>query len=159
MKTKPTTSSVDAFVDSVPDEARRRDCRTLLELMREITGSEPAMWGSSMVGFGRYHYRYDSGREGDWFLTGFSPRKSALTVYVMAGFDRYEEIMRRLGKHKTGKSCLYLVSLADVDLDALRELVEESVRHVRHVYPATGGRLQALPRTSIFGCSLLFSRA
>jgi len=88
------------------------------------------MWGDSIVGFGSYHYCYDSGREGDWFLTGFSPRKQALTLYIMSGFKRYETLMRKLGKHKTGKSCLYIKTLADIDLKVLKELIEESVKHV-----------------------------
>jgi len=102
--------------------------------MREVTGCEPKMWGPSIVGFGRYHYKYESGREGDWPLTGFSPRKQALTVYIMAGFRRYEELLDRLGKHKTGKSCLYLKRLEDVDLEVLRELVHESVEQVAERY-------------------------
>ena len=129
-KTQPTDASVDGFLASIDDETRRRDCEALRDLMREVTGEEPKMWGLSMVGFGTYHYRYATGREGDWPLTGFSPRKRDLTVYVMAGFDRYEELMARLGKHSTGKSCLYLKRLDDVDLDVLRELVARSAEHV-----------------------------
>lgn len=135
LKTQQTDESVEAFLEGIADPERRGDCRALVGMMRDATGSEPAMWGASMVGFGRYHYRYESGREGDWFLTGFASRKSALTVYVMAGFERYDSIMERLGKYKTGKSCLYLKRLADVDRDALRELIEESVQHVRRRYP------------------------
>jgi hypothetical protein len=93
------------------------------------------MWGPSMVGFGKYRYRYESGREGEWFLTGFSPRKGALTLYLMAGFDGYEDLMARLGKYKTGKSCLYVKRLADLDLAVLRELITESVEHMRRAYP------------------------
>jgi len=130
LKTKPNDASVEEYLDGVEDEDKRRDCRTLLDLMRDVTGEEPVMWGPSIVGFGRYRYRYDSGREGDWFLTGFSPRKRDLTVYLMAGADRFEDLMARLGKHKTGKSCLYLKRLAEVDLDVLRELVARSSEHV-----------------------------
>ncbi|HUF27193.1 MAG TPA: DUF1801 domain-containing protein [Gemmatimonadaceae bacterium] len=130
-RTKPTDESVDAFLSAVPDEERRADCRRVLDIMREITGKEPRLWGRGMIGFDSYHYRYGSGREGDWFITGFSPRKNDLTIYIMAGFDRYEELMGRLGKHRTGKSCLYLKRLADVDPELLKELIAESVRHMR----------------------------
>lgn len=106
------------------------DCAKLVEIMGRATGAEPRMWGPSIVGFGSYHYKYDSGREGDWFLTGFSPRKQALTLYIMAGFERYDDLMRRLGRHSTGKSCLYVRRLDDVDLDVLTELVQASVDHV-----------------------------
>lgn len=136
LKTTATASSVDAFLDSVSDPERRQDCDRVRELMREATGLEPRMWGDSIVGFGSYHYRYESGREGDWFLTGFSPRKNNLTVYIMAGFDRYDELLSRLGKYKTGRSCLYIKRLADVDESALSELIIASVRHMRAAYPA-----------------------
>jgi hypothetical protein len=134
LKTHPSDASVEAFLAAVADPARREDCRTLLELMSRATGEPARMWGASMVGFGSYHYRYASGREGDWFLAGFSPRKNDLTVYVMAGFERYPELMTRLGKHKTGKSCLYLRGLADVDLAVLEELVAASAAHVARAH-------------------------
>jgi hypothetical protein len=114
----------------VADEKKRRDCFTILELMQQVTGTEPEMWGSTIVGFGRYHYKYASGREGDWFLTGFSPRKQNLTLYIMAGFTEYEALLSKLGKHSTGKSCLYIKKIEDIDLEALRELVRQSVEHV-----------------------------
>ena len=136
LKTKPTAQSVEGFLATVPEE-RRADCATLLALLRRVTGEEPRMWGPSMVGFGSYHYRYESGREGDWFVAGFSPRKKELTVYVMAGFDGFEELLGRLGRHKVGKSCLYLRSLADVDLAVLEELVRRSVAEVAWRYPAS----------------------
>lgn len=129
LKTQPTDVSVGDFIAAIPDETRREDCRTVVEIMKNATHSDPKMWGPSIVGFGHYHYKYESGREGDWFLAGFSPRKSALTLYIMAGFDRYDGIMARLGKYKTGKSCLYVKKLSDIDLDVLRELVDESVKH------------------------------
>ncbi len=129
-KTQPTDADVDAFIDAVENDRKREDSRVLLDLMREVTGEEPVMWGSSMVGFGQYHYRYESGREGDWFLAGFAPRKSSLVVYIMSGFPRHEELMSKLGKHRTGSSCLYINKLDDVDLDVLRELVRRSVEHV-----------------------------
>jgi hypothetical protein len=129
LKTRPNEKSVEEFLAAV-DPGRQEDCRALVELMREVTGEEPVMWGPSIIGFGSYHYRYASGREGDWFLTGFSPRKRDLTLYIMAGFSKYEELLARLGKHKKGKSCLYVKKLADVDPAVLRELVERSVAHV-----------------------------
>lgn len=116
------------------DETRREECRALVELLREVTGEEPAMWVGGMIGFGSYHYRYDSGREGDWFLTGVAPRKQNLTLYIMAGFDRYDELMAKLGKHSTGKSCLYVKTLGDIDEDVLRTLVRSSVEHMRKQY-------------------------
>jgi hypothetical protein len=129
-KTTRTDASVDAFLEAIGDVRRREDCRTVIELMRRVTGDPPAMWGGSIIGFGSYHYRYASGREGDWPVTGLSPRKQALTLYIMAGFDRYEELMSRLGKFKTGKSCLYIKSLADIDMSVLEELVRASAEHV-----------------------------
>jgi hypothetical protein len=131
LKTKQTEASVSAFLDAVENEQRRADCRVVLDLMRAVTGEEPKLWGPSIVGFGSYHYKYASGREGDWFVTGFSPRKQDLTLYIMAGFDRYDELMAKLGKYKTGKSCLYLKRLSDVDLGVLRELVTASVEAMR----------------------------
>ncbi|MGD8495049.1 MAG: DUF1801 domain-containing protein [Gemmatimonadales bacterium] len=129
-KTQPTDASVTAFLDAVEDETRRSDARRVLELMRDVTGEEPRMWGPSIVGFGDYHYRYESGREGDWFLTGFAPRKANLVLYIMSGFPRHAELMERLGKHRTGKSCLYVNRFDDLDLDVLRELIRRSVEHV-----------------------------
>jgi hypothetical protein len=130
LKTRPNDQSVEAYLDNVTDEQRRQDSYAVLELMREVTGQEPTMWGDSIVGFGSYHYRYASGREGDWFLTGFSPRKQALTLYIMSGFGEYEELLDKLGKYTTGKSCLYVKRLEDVDLPTLRELVRRSAEHV-----------------------------
>ena len=134
LKTRPTALSVDAFVDAVDDEHKRADCRAVAELMADITGAEGVMWGSSIVGFGSYHYRYASGREGDFFEAGFSPRKRALTIYVMAGFAEYDDLLARLGKHRTGKSCLYVKRLADIDLDVLREMLIRSVAYIRAKY-------------------------
>lgn len=129
-KTKKTRQNVQEFIAGV-DEKRRADCQTLIDLMRDVTGDEPAMWGPSIVGFGSYHYKYASGREGDWPLTGFSPRKQNLTLYIMSGFDTYDALLGKLGKHSTGKSCLYVKKLEDVDMAMLRELVEQSVAHMR----------------------------
>ena len=130
LKTKRNKGNVIAFLNSVTDEKKRRDCFTVLELMKQVTGKEPAMWGDSIIGFGNYHYKYASGREGDWFVTGFSPRKQNLTLYIMAGFDKYEQLLGKLGKHSTGKSCLYIKKIEDVDLKVLKELVKQSVEHV-----------------------------
>ena len=135
LKTKPTGESVEAFLNSVLDEKKRKDSFTLLELMKKVTGAQPQMWGTSIVGFGRYHYKYASGREGEWFLAGFSPRKGNLTLYIMSGFDRYESLMGKLGKYKTGKSCLYIKQIKDVNLDTLSELVRRSVEHIAATNP------------------------
>ena len=135
LKTRPTASSVDAFIDAVDDENKRADCRVAARMMAEITGAEGVMWGASIVGFGDYHYRYASGREGDFFEAGFSPRKRALTIYVMAGFSEYEDLLGTLGKYTTGKSCLYVKRLSDVDLDVLREILTRSVAYIRAKYP------------------------
>jgi hypothetical protein len=136
LKTQPTDASVEAFIDTVEDEGRRQDCRTVLEIMTRVTGEAANMWGDSIVGLGSYRYRYASGREGDWFLVGFAPRKRDLTLYIMPGFDRYGELMEALGKHKTGRSCLYIKRLADIDLRVLEQLVEASVRYMRETYPS-----------------------
>ncbi len=131
LKTQPNDASVEAFLNAIPDERKRADAFAVLELMKQATGEEPVMWGDAIVGFGEYRYRYASGREGDWPLVAFSPRKQNLTLYIMSGFDGYDELMARLGKHKTGKSCLYINKLADVDLAVLEELVRRSAAHVR----------------------------
>src|SRR5262245_6761030 len=130
LKTQPTDQDVELFLDSIVDAQQRQDSRTIAEIMREITGVAPCMWGSSIVGFGSYHYRYASGREGDWPLTGFSPRKQNLTLYLSYGFDQHHELLERLGKYKVGKACLYLKRLDDVDLAALREIIRQSVEQV-----------------------------
>ena len=134
LKTKQTRQSVKKFVDGIKNETTRRDCRILLKLMRDITKAKPRMWGRDMVGFGSYHYKYASGREGDWFLTGFSPRKQNLTLYIMAGFDRSAALMKKLGKFKTAKSCLYVRSLDDIHLPTLKSLIRESVKTLRKTY-------------------------
>lgn len=135
MKTKRTDASVEEYLASIPDERKREDSRAIVAMMREVTGEEPAMWGDSIVGFGTYHYRYATGREGDWPLTGLAARKQAITVYIASGFDRYEELLARLGKHTTGVSCLYIKRLSDVDPATLRELVRLSVEHMRATNP------------------------
>jgi hypothetical protein len=130
LKTRPTDADVGAFLESVPDERRREDARTVCRLLQEVTGEKPVLWGTSIVGFGSVRLRYASGRELDWPVTGFSPRKTATTVYLMDGFEERSDLLARLGPHSTGRSCLYLKRLSDVDLAVLRELVAESVRHV-----------------------------
>jgi hypothetical protein len=127
LKTQKTSGSVTAFIATIEDQRQRRDAKKLVAMMREITGTKPAMWGSSIVGFGTYHYKYASGREGDWPLIGFSPRKQSLTVYCMSGFARQRGLLSKLGKHKTGVGCLYFKSLDDVDVATLRKLVAASV--------------------------------
>ena len=128
-KTRPTDADVDAFLEAVPDERRREEARAVCRLMQQVTGDQPVLWGTSIVGFGRVLLRYASGRELEWPATGFSPRKAALTVYLMDGFEEHTELLARLGPHSVGRSCLYLKRLRDVDLDVLAALVTESVRH------------------------------
>ena len=126
-KTQSTSADVDAFLSGIADAARQADCRELATLMQQVAGEAPVMWGASMVGFGRYRYQYESGRSGEWFLLGFSPRKTDLTLYLMSGFDDQSDLMANLGKYKIGKSCLYIKTLADIDLLALKPLLERSV--------------------------------
>jgi hypothetical protein len=130
LKTKKNKVSVEVFLNKIENEKRKKDSFAVLELLKKCTKSEPSMWGLSIVGFGNYHYKYASGREGDWFKVGFSPGKQNMTLYIMTGFSRHEEIMKRLGKHKIGKSCLYINKLEDVNLSVLEELVESSVNHL-----------------------------
>lgn len=134
LKTRAGDEDVDAFLAGIEDESRREDCRAVVSLMREVTGEEPRLWSGGMIGFGSYHYRYESGREGDWFLTGVSPRKQNLTLYILPGHERYPDLMERLGRCKTGKSCIYVKTLEDIDTAVLRELVARSVEHLRRTY-------------------------
>lgn len=131
LKTKKTAASVENFLNKIEDEARRDDCYAVLELMKSITKSEPAMWGSSIVGFGAYHYVYASGQEGDWPLAAFSPRKQNLTIYLMPGFEKYPELMKKLGKYKTAKACLYIKRLDDIDLVTLKKLIRNSIEDLK----------------------------
>jgi hypothetical protein len=133
LKTRQNDQDVHEFLEGVSNATRKKDCYEVLELMRAATGMEAKMWGDSIIGFGSYHYKYASGREGDWFLTGFSPRKQNLTLYIMPGFEEYEGLMKKLGKYKTGKSCLYLNKLEDVDLAVLKTLIEKSVKKMQEV--------------------------
>ena len=128
LKTIPTRASVDKFLRGIADEKRRADCYQILDIMKKATRAEPKMWGTSIVGFGDYHYVYKSGRQGDWFITGFSPRKQNLTLYVMGGFNQFEDLMKQLGKHSTGKGCLYINRLEDVDIKILKKLITQSVK-------------------------------
>lgn len=129
-KTRPNEQSVEEFLNSVEGETKRQDCFEILHMMEELTGCKPQMWGDTIVGFDSYTYQYASGRSGESMITGFSPRKQNITLYIMAGFDEYDAILERLGKYKTGKVCLYIKRLEDVNVDALRELVAASVRHM-----------------------------
>ena len=131
-KTKPTKESVTKFLNKIPDAARREDCFAIANIMEEITGEKPQMWGPSIIGFGSYHYKYASGHEGDWPLIAFSPRKQDLTLYLsMNGYDKYGALMDQLGKHKTGKSCLYIKRLSDIHLPTLKKLIKASVKEPR----------------------------
>lgn len=133
-KTKPTKASVTAFINGIEDKQRRSDVKKVAAMMREATGSRAKMWGANIVGFGQYHYKYATGREGDFMITGFSPRKQALTLYVIPGFEHFETLMSKLGKYKTGRSCLYIKHLSDVDEKVLKRLIVASVRHMRKKY-------------------------
>ncbi len=129
LKTKKNNASVKEFLDSIEDEAKRKDCKEIAKMMRKATGKNAKMWGDAIIGFDEYTYKYASGREGDWMRIGFSPRKQNITLYIMDGFRKYDELMEKLGKHKTGKSCLYVKKLDDVDKEILNELIEGSVKH------------------------------
>jgi hypothetical protein len=128
LKTVPTRASVDTFLRGITDERKRADCYLILKMMKKATHAEPKMWGTSTVGFGRYHFVDGSGRKGDWFITGFSPCKQNLTIYIMSGFDRFPELMKKLGRYSTGKGCLLINQLADVDTRVLGKLISQSVK-------------------------------
>jgi len=132
-KTQPTDNDVMAFLNTVEPEKKREDSLEILRLMEEATGEPPKMWGASIIGFGSYHYQYASGREGDWTLVGFSPRKQAITLYLSYGYASFDDLMSKLGKFKTGKACLYVKKIEDVDLDVLRELVKRSAEHMKEI--------------------------
>ena len=127
-KTQLTGKSVAQFLNSIEDDHRRKDCKAIAKIMKEATGYPAKMWGDAIIGFGQYHYKYASGREGDWFLAGFSPRKNNLALYIIAGLTKFEDLVAQLGKFKTGKSCLYINSLDDIDTEILKELVRRSVQ-------------------------------
>ena len=130
MKTAETDADPALFLSRVENRGRAEDAQAVMEIMARITGQPPRMWGDSIIGFGTYRYKYASGRQAEWFLTGFAPRKQNLTLYIMSGFENYEQLLGQLGKHKTGKSCLYINKLEDINLDVLREMVKESVNHM-----------------------------
>ncbi len=135
LKTRATTLSVTEFLSSVADENKRRDCRALLKLMKNCTGEKPVLWGNGVVGFGRYHYKSErSKQEGDWYMTGFSPRKTNLTIYIMPGFGKYKGMLAKLGKYKTAGACLYLNTMADIDEKVLAELVTAAFGDMKQKY-------------------------
>ena len=132
-KTRPTKANVEAYLATIGDETRRSDCKTLIRVMKKATGKAPRMWGS-IVGFGEYHYRGASGREGQWFLTGFASRKADLTMYILDGAKKYPKLLARIGKYRVGKGCLYVKKLADIDTTVLEQMVTASVRYMRSQY-------------------------
>ena len=134
LKTKKNRESVAGFLKTVENEQRRKDCKAVIDIMKEITGEKPVMWGGSIIGFGSYHYKYASGQEGDWPLTGVSPRKQALSVYIMSGFEEENPLMDKLGKYKTGKSCLYVKNLEDIHIPTLKKLIGKSVTRMKKTY-------------------------
>lgn len=135
LKTKRTGQNVASFLNAIEDKQVRADCKAISGMMKTATGNPARMWGSGIVGFGTYDYKYASGREGTWFLCGFAPRKRSLSLYIMAGFPRFEPLMKKLGKYKTGKACLYINQLDDIDRSVLQTLIEESVAYMRRKYP------------------------
>jgi hypothetical protein len=135
-KTRPTDESVVEFLGNIKDEAVRDDCHALIRLMKKITGAEPALWGGSIVGFGKYHYKYESGHEGFSCLTGFAPRKNNLSIYVMPGYSELTDLIKKLGKHKAGKGCLYVKRLSDIDMKVLEALIKQSVSYLKKKFPS-----------------------
>jgi hypothetical protein len=135
LKTKQTDASVAAYLDAIDDAKRRDDCRAIADIMRRVTKHEPKMWGASIVGFGSYHYKYESGHEGDACLVGFSSRKAEISLYLMAGRQARETLLAALGKHSAGKGCVYVKRLADIDVRVLEKLIRESVAEIRRRYP------------------------
>ncbi len=136
LKTRKNDQSVDLFLNNIQDERKREDSIKILKILEEITQEEAKMWGNSIIGFGEYHYKYKSGREGEWFIIGFSPRKLNLTLYIMSGFAHYENLLSELGKYTTGKSCLYIKKLSDINIDILKQIASESVKYIKEMYPS-----------------------
>lgn len=134
-KTTETKNSVTDYLNAIPDENRRRDCSDIIDLINKQTGFEPKMWGTGIIGFGGYHYKYDSGHEGDAPLAGIASRKNAITLYLASDFDQREELLQKLGKHKTGKGCIYIQKLEDIDTEILSELVNNSIKYIKRLYP------------------------
>lgn len=135
MKTVPNDNSVLGFIEAVPHKGRQSDARELLTFLEDVSGEQPKMWGPSIIGFGSYHYVYDSGREGVMMLTGFSPRKQHMVIYMMNGCEKYRARLKTMGPHKTGKSCLYLKSLQDIDMEILKAIILDSIMSVKKKYP------------------------
>lgn len=133
-KTIPNSQDVNEFIQALNDSGQRLDAETLIGLMTEITGEPPVMWGNGLIGFGKYHYKYASGREGDWFLAGFSPRKQNISIYIVAGFESFEKTLKDLGKHSIGKGCLYVKTLGDIQLTLLESMLTESIEIVKQRY-------------------------
>lgn len=131
LKTKQTGASVEDFLNTIKDEETRQDCFEIAKMMKQVTRAEPKMWGTSIVGFGSRHLKYASGRELDWMLTGFSPRKANITLYILGGFEKQADLLKKLGKYTTGKGCLYIKKLKDIDAKVLKELVRESVQSMK----------------------------
>lgn len=134
LKTKESTASVSAFLDSIDDEQKKADCKVIAKIMRQTTGKRAKMWGTAIVGFDKYNYKYESGRAGTFMLTGFSPRAQNIAIYIMPGFSKFGALLKKLGKHKTGKSCLYIKRLADVDESVLSRLIRDSVKVMKSKY-------------------------
>lgn len=134
-KTQPTSASVEEFLKKIEPTAKQAEAFEILKIMTQLSGFEAKLWGPSIIGFGTYHYKYESGREGDFLRVGFSPRKTALTIYIMPGFKRFDQLMQKLGKYKTGKSCLYIKKLDDIKIEVLKELIMESLAYMKEKYP------------------------
>lgn len=136
LKTRPNEASVLDFIHAVGNETRKKDAFTLLEIFKEITNEQPIMWGTSIIGFGKYTYSYKSGRTEEWLITGFSPRKQSSTIYIMSGFNSNQDLLQKLGKHKVSKGCLYINKLVDVDLEILKKIIKRSIDFLKEKYPA-----------------------
>jgi Domain of unknown function (DU1801) len=134
-KTTETSANVHEFIDSIKDETKRKDSLVMIDLIKKQSGHEPKMWGPSIIGFGKYHYKYDSGREGDGPLIGFSPRTSALTLYLSGQFENRDELLGKLGKHKTDKGCIYVKKLSDISTTILEEMITNHIKHIHEIYP------------------------
>ena len=134
LKTRPTNASVNSFINKLPDEQNRADCFAIAEMMQQVTGCKPKMWGPSIVGFGVINYKNSTGKGVDWPMIAFSPRKQNLTLYIMTGFDQYEDLMKKLGKHSTSKACLYIKRLSDVHIPTLKKIITQSVKYVKKKY-------------------------
>jgi hypothetical protein len=138
-KTRPTSVSIEEYLSTVTPPKRAQDARVLLDLFQEVSGYAPRMWGESIIGFGQYHYRYESGREGVFLATGFAPRKAQMVVYIMPGYQDYSAILKDLGPHRLGKSCLYLGAFSKIDLDVLRRLIATGLEDLNKIWPVTSG--------------------